>query len=108
MIKSAIKIRVDVLQSWLKVTGCTQSQLANELHISRSRISQLLCSDQEPSAHLIAKFMILTQLPFERLFKIIHRPLPARNKKNKKGILSRRPSNGNGGGLVVQHLGAFT
>jgi hypothetical protein len=32
----------------------------------------LLTSQEEPSAHLIAKLIVVTNLPFERLFKIMH------------------------------------
>ena len=70
-----IVVRGDVLASWLTVSGYTRSQLAKELAVSKGRISQLLSSREEPSAHLIAKLMFLTQLPFDRLFKII-RELP--------------------------------
>ena len=41
------------------------------LGISRGRVSQLLTSREEPSARLIAKLLIVTQLPFERLFRVI-------------------------------------
>lgn len=63
-------VRSDVLSSWLMVSDCTKSKLANELGVSRGRISQLLASHEEPSAHLIAKLLLLTQLPFDRLFTI--------------------------------------
>ena len=65
-----IVVRGDILASWLTVSDCTKSQLATELGISRGRISQLLTSQTEPSAHLIAKFLLVTRLPFDRLFKI--------------------------------------
>ncbi len=68
-----IVVRGDVLSSWLKVSNCTQSQLADGLNVSKGRISQLLTSQEAPSAHLIAKLIIVTQLPFERLFKLVIR-----------------------------------
>ncbi len=68
-----VVVRGDVLASWLKVSNSTQSQLADALNISRGRVSQLLTSREEPSAHLIAKLIVLTQLPFERLFKVMLR-----------------------------------
>ncbi len=67
-----VVVRGDVLESWLTVSDYTKSRLANELGVSKGRISQLLTSQEEPSAHLIAKLMILTNLPFERLFKVVH------------------------------------
>ena len=67
-----VVVRGDVLTSWLTVSDVTRSRLAQELGVSRGRISQLLTSHDEPSAHLIAKLIDLTHLPFDRLFKIIH------------------------------------
>ena len=66
-----VVVRGDVLTSWLTVSDFTRSRLATELGVSRGRISQLLTSQDEPSAHLIAKLIDLTHLPFERLFKIL-------------------------------------
>ena len=67
-----VVVRGDVLASWLTVSDVTRSRLAEELGVSRGRISQLLTSQDEPSAHLIAKLIDLTHLPFDRLFKIVH------------------------------------
>ena len=74
-----VVVRQDVLASWLTVSGYSQSQLAQGLGISKGRVSQILTSLEEPSAHLIAKLIMLTRLPFERLFKVIHEsaPLPS-------------------------------
>ena len=66
-------VRGDVLASWLTVTDYSRSQLAGKLGVSKGRISQLLNSHEEPSAHLIAKLITLTDLPFDRLFKIMRR-----------------------------------
>ena len=66
-----IVVRGDILASWLTISGYNKSQLAMELDISKGRVSQLLTSREEPSAHLIAKLMTLTHLPFERLFKMV-------------------------------------
>lgn len=65
-------VRNDVLTSWLTISGYSRSRLATELRVSRGRVSQLLTSFREPSAHLIAKLILLTGLPFERLFRVIH------------------------------------
>ena len=67
-----VVVRGDVLTSWLTVSGYTRSKLAAEIGISKGRISQLLTSQDEPSAHLIASLLMLTRLPFERLFQILH------------------------------------
>ncbi len=67
-----VVVRGDVLSSWLTVSSYSKSQVAAELGVSRGRISQILSSKDEPSAHLIAKLLILTQLPFTRLFRIAH------------------------------------
>ena len=67
-----VVVRKDVLESWLTVSDYTRSRLAAELGVSKGRVSQLLTSEEEPSANLIARLMLLTNLPFERLFKIIH------------------------------------
>ena len=66
-----VVIRREMLTSWLNVSAYSQSRLASELGVSRGRISQLLTSREEPSAHLIAKLMTLTNLPFDRLFKVM-------------------------------------
>ena len=67
-----VVVRGDVLASWLTVSDCTRSRLAQEVGVSKGRVSQLLTSQEEPSAHLIAKLMTLTHLPFDRLFRILH------------------------------------
>ena len=85
-----VVIRRDILQSWLTVSDYSKSRLAEELGVSKGRISQLLSSHEEPSAHLIAKLMTLTYLPFDRLFMIVHDDLPLAsggrfsNQNNKK------------------------
>ena len=66
-------VRSEVLSSWLTISGYTKTQLASELGLSKSRVSQLLSSAEEPSAHLIGKLIALTHVPFDRLFKIIHK-----------------------------------
>ena len=71
-----VVVRGDILASWLTISDYTRSRLAAELGISKGRVSQLLNSQEEPSAHLIAKLMTLTHLPFDRLFQII-REAPA-------------------------------
>jgi transcriptional regulator with XRE-family HTH domain len=68
MIEPKIAMKKDVLESWLKVSGYTKSRLAEELSISRSRISQILKSNENPSSRLIAGLLTITKLPFERLF----------------------------------------
>ena len=67
-----VYIKADILRSWLQVTGWTKSQLAAALGVSKARVSQLFNSalEVEPSAHLIAKLLLLTRLPFDRLFII--------------------------------------
>ena len=71
-----VVIRSDVLESWLTVSDYSKARLAGELGISKGRISQLLSSHQEPSAHLIAKLLTLTYLPFDRLFMVVHDTVP--------------------------------
>ena len=66
-----VVVRGDVLASWLTVSDYSRSQLAKELGVSKGRVSQLLTSREEPSAHLIAKLMTITRLPFDRMFKIL-------------------------------------
>ena len=66
-----VVVRGDILASWLTISDYTRSRLATELGISKGRVSQLLNSQEEPSAHLIAKLMTLTHLPFDRLFQIL-------------------------------------
>ena len=66
-----VVVRGDILESWLTVSDYSRSRLATELGVSRGRISQLLNSQEEPSAHLIAKLLTLTHLPFDRLFRVL-------------------------------------
>lgn len=85
-----VVVRGDVLSSWLTITDYTKSQLAAELAISRGRVSQLLTSSEEPSAHLIAKLMTLTRLPFDRLFKMVqHLPEPSASASGGNGKRSK-------------------
>ena len=74
-----VVVRGEILTSWLTISEYSKSRLATELGVSKGRVSQLLTSNEEPSAHLIAKLMSLTHLPFERLFKIIREVPPAHN-----------------------------
>lgn len=67
-----VVVRSEVLASWLTISDYNQSRLASELGVSKGRVSQILSSSEEPSAHLIAKLITLTRLPFERLFRVIH------------------------------------
>ena len=66
-----IIVRSDVLSSWLTVSGYTRTQLAADLGVSKGRVSQLLSSPEEPSAHLMGKLLKLTGLSLERLFRIV-------------------------------------
>ena len=67
-----IVVRGNVLLSWMTLSQCTRTQFAKDLKISTARISQLLNSTEEPSAHLMAKLLNHTHLPFTQLFKIIY------------------------------------
>ena len=91
----SVVVRDDVLQSWLTVSDCSKSRLAAELGVSKGRVSQLLTSREVPSSHLVAKLITLTQLPFDRLFKIIHTsPSPLRG--SPQGKVARRGGGKNG------------
>lgn len=85
-----VVVSAQVLTSWLTIAEYTRSRLAAELGVSRGRVSQLLTSNEEPSAHLIAKLLALTHLPFDRLFEIV------RAARNHEG----RPRNGRMAGAV--------
>ena len=75
-----VAVQTDVLDAWLRVTGSTKSQLAVQLDVSKGRVSQLFTDHVEPSAHLIAKLLVVTNLPFDRLFRIAaHAPQPNGN-----------------------------
>ena len=85
-----VLVRSDVLRSWLLVTGWTQSQLANALDISKGRVSQLIgAAEIDPSAHLIAKLMKVTGLPFERLFRIGSERPSRRRPRNGSPVVTR-------------------
>jgi hypothetical protein len=90
MRRSTISVRRDVLRSWLTISDYTRTKMAEELSVSRGRISQLLNSDQEMSARLIAGLLHLTKLPFERLFVV--RPTKTVARRNR--VTSKRPADG--------------
>ena len=79
--------------SWLTISDYNRSELAKELGVSSGRISQLLTSREEPSAHLIAKLMMITSLPFDRLFKIVRDILPAPDHHPARSHHSARATN---------------
>lgn len=86
-----IVVRSHVLSSWLVVSGYTQSQFAKKLGISKGRVSQLLTSTEEPSAHLIAKLILVTQLPFDRMFAVL-RAVPPRVKPARQAAPEPMPA----------------
>ncbi len=93
MRKPTVVVRGDVLSSWLTVSDYTKSELASQLGVSRGRVSQLLTSHEEPSAHLMAKLILLTQLPFDRLFMLTggagdRRQRPRTGRHNHNGVHS--------------------
>ena len=92
MNRSTITVRRDVLRSWLMVSDCTRTQMGEELNVSRGRISQLLNSDQELSARLIAGLLHLTKLPFDRLFVV--RPVKPTGRRSAVKSTSKRPTDG--------------
>ena len=85
-----VVVRGDMLASWLTVSDYTKSRLAAELDVSKGRVSQLLTSYEEPSAHLIAKLMSLTNLPFDRLFKILRDTPPSVAKSTTRNVAKVR------------------
>ena len=88
-----VVVRGDILESWITVSDYSRTRLATELGVSKGRVSQLLTSHEEPSAHLIAKLLTLTHLPFDRLFKLVRTPAH---------VSSIPRPRGNGRGVLVQ------
>ena len=72
---ATVHIRRDVLKAWLELSGVNHVWLANQLHVTKGRISQILHSDVSPSARLIGGLLLVTQLPFDRLFQVVHSPI---------------------------------
>jgi transcriptional regulator with XRE-family HTH domain len=70
MTRSTIKVRTDILEAWLRVSGLTKAKLARQLGVSKSRVTQIFNGDAEPSARLLAQLLLATELPFDRLFSI--------------------------------------
>lgn len=66
-----IVVREDILRSWMHVADYSKSQLAEELDVSKGRVSQLFKPQVEPSTRLIARLLLLTKLPFNRLFMVV-------------------------------------
>ena len=79
----------EVLSSWLTVSGYTRTKLASDLGITKGRVSQLLSSAEEPSAHLIGKLIGLTHLSFDRLFTIIQNESQLQNGGSPQPALAR-------------------
>lgn len=97
MSELTVTVRRDVFRSWLKISGYTRSRLATEMKVSRGRISQLLNSDEPPSNRIIAGFLNVTHLPFERLFTVRQQRNGGRNGHNgHNGRRKPKHSNGNG------------
>lgn len=96
-----VVVRGDILESWITVSDYSRTRLATELEVSKGRVSQLLNahSTEEPSAHLIAKLLTLTRLPFDRLFKVVRTPAQA-SSDSATTTTSSRPR-GNGRGALV-------
>ncbi len=92
-----VVVRGDVLRSWLTVYDCSRVRFAEELGVSKACVSQLLTSRHEPSAHLLAKLITITELPFDRLFEIVPESLPVSSKR------AMRRKNGNGNGHARRH-----
>ncbi|GEM_PF-3181282 len=70
MKRPTVVVKRDILQSWLVVSEYTKSRLAEKLEVTKGRVSQLFRTPTEPSAHLMAKLMLVTGLPFDRLFRV--------------------------------------
>ncbi|MCM8794299.1 MAG: helix-turn-helix domain-containing protein [Candidatus Omnitrophica bacterium] len=85
-----IVVNAQKLLEWLEGAGFSKSQLAALLHVSRGRVSQLLTSKEEPSAHLIAKLLLTTRLPFEQLFQIVREDEHKRSSKEPKQVLPEK------------------
>ena len=94
-----VVVRGDILESWITVSDYSRSRLATELEVSKGRVSQLLNSHEEPSAHLIAKLLMLTRLPFDRLFKVV-RTVAQLSSEGATTTTSPRPR-GNGRSVLV-------
>jgi transcriptional regulator with XRE-family HTH domain len=78
-----ITVRREVMQAWLQVSAYTKTRLAEELGVSRGRASQLCGATTEPSAHVMAKLIEVTNLPFDRLFKLVKaKSKRARSRRN--------------------------
>ena len=75
-----VNVRPEVLNAWLQVAGCSKTRLAQELNVSKARVSQLFTTDVELSAHLIAKLLMTTSIPFDRLFRVAAYPLARKQK----------------------------
>ena len=97
-----VVVRGNVLISWLTLSECTRKQLAKDLGVSTGRISQLLHSTEEPSAHLMAKLLERTNLPFTRLFQIIHRKSNVPSKTVANGHRHIRHTNSRHSRLLVR------
>ncbi len=98
-----VVVRGEVLESWLTISGYSRSRLATELGVSKGRISQVLTSSEEPSAHLIAKLVTLTRLPFDRLFKVINeRPTAFNHTKSPASLSSSSRAGRHSRDMVAQ------
>jgi len=68
-----VVVNTDILQSWLVISDLSQDRLAHQLHVSRVRFRRLLRRETELPTRVIGSLLLMTQLPFERLFSVASR-----------------------------------
>lgn len=67
-------MRVEVLETWLKVTGRNYTWLAMKMGYTKGYISQIVNDGCRVSATFIEQLLMITHIPFNDLFYVDGRP----------------------------------
>ena len=67
-----IQLRHEILKTWMRLAGVNNTWLARQLRVTKGRVSQLLNSDMMPSSRVIGGLLLITKLPFDRLFMVVN------------------------------------
>ena len=77
MSTTRIQLRHEILKTWMQLAGVNNTRLAHQLRVTKGRVSQLLNSDVMPSSRVIGGLLLITKLPFDRLFMVVNGDPPA-------------------------------
>lgn len=65
-----IYLNQKIFQQWMELTEINQARLCGLLGLTKGYLSQVLRNECRVSAWLIERFLIMTRIPFNKLFVI--------------------------------------